>query len=480
MIVQDGAGRLVYANSAAARTLHYPSAEALLTAPPGTTLQRFAMLDPGSGYQPFPPQDLPGRRALLGEPAPEALVGFRHQVTGEERWAVIRATLTHDGASGTPLAVSIIHDVTEQRRAEAAVREAEEQYRRIFEATSDGLVILDQEGMVVEANPAMCAMHGYTRAELVGRHRTTFIHPDFHVRLPNYLARVQVGAPFRTQALNVRKDGTIFPVEVHGATLTYRGKPHVLGVVRDMTERAGTERRLEEQVAERTRELEVLYQADARLHRSLQLADVLQTLVTVATEILGADKSTVLVWDEAHEHLVAGAAIGFQPESVARMIHAPGEGITGLVALTGEPMAVADTTTDPRVAHQITDNEGITALIHVPLIVGGAVFGVFGVNYCRPHPVGAEEQRLLLSLAQRAAVAIENARLYAQAQATAALEERQRLARELHDSVSQALYGIALGARTARTLLDRDPARRRAAGLRARSWPRRGWPRCAR
>jgi signal transduction histidine kinase len=140
------------------------------------------------------------------------------------------------------------------------------------------------------------------------------------------------------------------------------------------------------------------------------------------------------------------------------MIHAPGEGITGLVALTGEPMAVADTTTDPRVAHRITDSEGITALIHVPLIVGGAVFGVFGVNYCRPHPVGAEEQRLLLSLAQRAALAIENAQLYAQAQSTAALEERQRLARELHDSVSQALYGIALGARTARTLLDRDPS----------------------
>jgi signal transduction histidine kinase len=54
-------------------------------------------------------------------------------------------------------------------------------------------------------------------------------------------------------------------------------------------------------------------------------------------------------------------------------------------------------------------------------------------------------------------VAIQNAELYERAQQAASLEERQRLARELHDSVSQALYGIALGARTARTLLDRDP-----------------------
>jgi signal transduction histidine kinase len=64
----------------------------------------------------------------------------------------------------------------------------------------------------------------------------------------------------------------------------------------------------------------------------------------------------------------------------------------------------------------------------------------------------------LVSLAHRAALAINNARLYEQAEGKAALEERQKLARELHDSVSQALYGIGLGARTARTLLDRDPS----------------------
>jgi signal transduction histidine kinase len=62
-------------------------------------------------------------------------------------------------------------------------------------------------------------------------------------------------------------------------------------------------------------------------------------------------------------------------------------------------------------------------------------------------------------LGDRAAIAIQNAELYERAQHAASLEERQRLARELHDSVSQALYGIALGARTARTQLDRDPTR---------------------
>ena len=64
---------------------------------------------------------------------------------------------------------------------------------------------------------------------------------------------------------------------------------------------------------------------------------------------------------------------------------------------------------------------------------------------------------LALTIANQAAVAIENARLYAQAQELAALEERQKLAREMRDSVSQALYGISLGAHAARTALERDP-----------------------
>jgi signal transduction histidine kinase len=87
----------------------------------------------------------------------------------------------------------------------------------------------------------------------------------------------------------------------------------------------------------------------------------------------------------------------------------------------------------------------------------GRPLGFFSVTYTTDHHFDDAEQHLLTALAERAAVAISNAELFERAQQAASLEERQRLARELHDSVSQALYGIALGARTARTLLDRDP-----------------------
>jgi PAS domain S-box-containing protein len=94
----------------------------------------------------------------------------------------------------------------------------------------------------------------------------------------------------------------------------------------------------------------------------------------------------------------------------------------------------------------------------VPLRSKDQVSGVLTLSQVLTGYFTPEHARLARAFADQAALAIDNARLFEKAQHGAALEERQRLARELHDSVSQALYGIALGARTTRALLDRDPA----------------------
>lgn len=92
----------------------------------------------------------------------------------------------------------------------------------------------------------------------------------------------------------------------------------------------------------------------------------------------------------------------------------------------------------------------------VPLIVKDQAIGMLRLSYTEPNYFTPRHAQLVLAIANQAAVAIENARLYERAQQAAALEERQRLARELHDSVSQALYGIVLGAHTALAMLDTD------------------------
>jgi signal transduction histidine kinase len=98
----------------------------------------------------------------------------------------------------------------------------------------------------------------------------------------------------------------------------------------------------------------------------------------------------------------------------------------------------------------------------VPLIYQGRVVGALSGYYPRGYRLSEAETVFLKIVADHAAAIAENARLFTDAQANVALEERQRLARELHDSVSQALFAIALGAKTALQHLDQEPARARA------------------
>jgi signal transduction histidine kinase len=131
------------------------------------------------------------------------------------------------------------------------------------------------------------------------------------------------------------------------------------------------------------------------------------------------------------------------------------EGISGWVAGTGESLIVPDVMKDVRFIP--SKNDQTRSETAIPIKIKGQVIGVIDVESDRVNGFDESDLVVLQSLADQVAVAIENARLYEQARQLAALEERQKLARELHDSVSQALYGIVLGARTARTLLDRDP-----------------------
>ncbi len=107
----------------------------------------------------------------------------------------------------------------------------------------------------------------------------------------------------------------------------------------------------------------------------------------------------------------------------------------------------------------ITDAAPLHSWMGIPLMAKDRAIGLLTLAHSQPRYYRRQHANLVRALANQAAVALENARLYGQAQELAALQERQRLARELHDSVAQALYSIALGARTARTLLDRDPSK---------------------
>ena len=82
-------------------------------------------------------------------------------------------------------------------------------YRSIFDAAADGMILVDSKtGIVVEANPAACAMHGYSREAFIGLRAAALIHPDSQHVFGNYMRTVRSGASADTQVLAVRRDGS--------------------------------------------------------------------------------------------------------------------------------------------------------------------------------------------------------------------------------------------------------------------------------
>ena len=346
------------------------------------------------------------------------------------------------------------------RRAEEELRAREAEYRALFQATGDGLVVTDLQGRMVEANPAFCMMHGYRPEELIGKPATAWVHPDFHSLREEYTRIVGDGRQFQTQAIDVRKDGSTFPVEIHGTAFTFRGEPHILGVVRDVTERARTQELLEHRAA-----------ALARVAKSLTVDQPLQTtLRNLAQTVVDATPAVacsvqIADVDSGDLRIVGSAGL---PDGYVEGIEASWRsGVDSpttralreqrsVIVRNGPAKALAIPEYAPLHSH-LASVEWDTIAV-VPLDALGRSIGAMNVYYLPQDEPGDDEIAFLRALAYQGAAAVENARLYQAVHGTAALEERQRLARELHDSVSQALYGIALGARTARTLADRDPA----------------------
>ncbi len=234
-------------------------------------------------------------------------------------------------------------------------------------------------------------------------------------------------------------------------------------------------RELERQVQERTSQLEALYHAEERMHRHLHLDQVLQALVDVAVDLLHADKSAVFTRSNgAHpggrEEPGMRVARGFNAEVMTLLSSVLGEGVAGEAAAGSELIVVEDVGADLRQTDyhptrdrervqvlQMMDSAGVCSFLHLPIQVNGKPFGVFNISFVEPRIFSEDEQRLFLALAQRASLAIENAQLYEQAQELAAMEERQRLARDLHDAVTQTLFSTSLIAEVLPRIWDRDP-----------------------
>jgi PAS domain S-box-containing protein len=143
---------------------------------------------------------------------------------------------------GVMYADGVFSDITERKLMEATLREREEQYRGIFESASEAFLIYDPKAeRVLEVNPAACKMYGYPYEEFIGLSGKDVVHPDYYHLFEKFEEQVKSGLQFHTESVDVRKDGSTINIEVHGTPFNYKGKTHLLAVVRDITKRKRVE-----------------------------------------------------------------------------------------------------------------------------------------------------------------------------------------------------------------------------------------------
>lgn len=144
----------------------------------------------------------------------------------------------------------IARDISLLKQSASAVRISEERYRTLFEYAPDGIVIADRESYYLDANPAICRMLGYTRAELIGLHASDIVVGAEHLHIAPALTTIKDGKDYQREWQFRRKDGSTFVAEVI-ATLMPDG--NLLGVIRDITGRMRAEQTLHDQLDELTR-----------------------------------------------------------------------------------------------------------------------------------------------------------------------------------------------------------------------------------
>jgi nitrate/nitrite-specific signal transduction histidine kinase len=214
---------------------------------------------------------------------------------------------------------------------------------------------------------------------------------------------------------------------------------------------------LEQRVADRTRELATLNTVAAVVSRSLDLKEIMDAALRKTLDTMGMEAGAAFRL-EGKEVLSLMAHAGLSDSFLQQVSRLPLSQSIAAQALDEAAPVVRSVIDYPDGAlRSVLQREGLRSVISVPLVAKQEMVGVLNLATRGARGITPEERSLLASIGQQTGVAVENARLYDQAEAAAAAAERSRLARELHDAVSQTLFSASMIADVLPRLWERDP-----------------------
>jgi PAS domain S-box-containing protein len=345
-------------------------------------------------------------------------------------------------------------EITERKRAEEALRESEERYRAIFEQAADAIVLIDVESGALEFNDMAHNNLGYTRQEF-----RKLRLPDIEIvksatEIRKHFQKIIKEGADTFETKHRAKTGELRDVLVSSRAISIGGKQFLLNLWNDITERKQAEKEirrlnqeLEQRVADRTQELSTLYDVTTVVNESLELNRALERILEQVRKVTKSHAAAIHLVDEGGEnlHLTAhrGQTLGF---IASTNIELNDNNTVRKVLKTGLP-AVGNYV---EIDHLFGEAEAAIEHAIAPVRSRGQAIGLLSVLRSGGRKFNVEQVALLTTIADQIGVVVENTRLRQMEKQAAVIEERERLAQDLHDSVTQLLYSLTLFAEAGR------------------------------
>ena len=401
-------------------------------------------------------------------------------VTGRERpfgvlgvHTVTYRTFTQDDVYFLQAIANILAAAISRHQMAQSLQEREERLHGIIHSAMDAIITIDAEHRITLFNTAAEQMFRCSAAEVIGQSLDCFLPEQYRAVHREHIRRFdQTGVTRRSMgALRpltaLRADGDEFPIEAAISQVTSGVQKLYTVILRDISERMQAYQHLEQRVAERTQELTTLLTLSTSVASTLEVAPLRNLVIEHLKLLLECSSVALYLVDGDTLAPVENPDRSGMPDAVNGRTQLPDAAARQALIDRREPIVIADVHGATPAARAVQHVVGaaidgslrsIRSWMWIPLVAQDRVLGGLSVTHIEPDRFTQHDAALAMTLANQAAIAMENIKLYEHAQDLAALQERQRLARELHDAVTQTLFSTSVIADVLPRIWERDPS----------------------